>query len=83
MNNNRKILMDKMAAKTKVIDELHNVSSLLAEATSLGADLKKKRLHLIFSGKGIVPMQDMANVLGISRGRIYQLLDESNGSEER
>ena len=75
--------MEGMAAKTQVIDSLNNVSTKLVSATELVVDLKKTRLRLISNGRGTVPLTDMAKVLGISRQRIYQLLDEDKGNNSK
>tara|TARA_R110000824_G_scaffold94096_1_gene227339 strand:+ start:257 stop:508 length:252 start_codon:yes stop_codon:yes gene_type:complete len=83
MNDNTRMLMEGMAAKTQVIDSLNNVSTKLVSATELVVDLKKTRLRLISNGRGTVPLTDMAKVLGISRQRIYQLLDEDKGNNSK
>ena len=75
--------MEGMAAKTQVIDSLNNVSTKSVSATELVVDLKKTRLRLISNGRGTVPLTDMAKVLGISRQRIYQLLDEDKGNNSK
>ena len=66
-----------MESKKNVLEELHNVAYLIQEANDLVDTLKKQRTQLIINGREVgVSFTDMATTLGVSRQRLYQIMDK-------
>ena len=66
-----------MESKKNVLEELHNIAYLIQEANDLVDTLKKQRTQLIINGREVgVSFTDMATTLGVSRQRLYQIMDK-------
>lgn len=66
-----------MESKKNVLEELHNIAYLIQEANDLVDTLKKQRTQLINDGREVgVSFTDMATTLGVSRQRLYQIMDK-------
>jgi|TARA_R100000458_G_C8080766_1_gene115666 hypothetical protein len=66
-----------MESKKNVLEELHNIAYLIQEANDLVDTLKKQRTQLINNGREVgVSFTDMATTLGVSRQRLYQIMDK-------
>tara|TARA_R100001230_G_C5665877_1_gene170485 strand:+ start:1195 stop:1401 length:207 start_codon:yes stop_codon:yes gene_type:complete len=66
-----------MESKKNVLEELHNIAYLIQEANDLVDTLKKQRTQLIINGREVgVSFTDMATTLGVSRQRLYQIMNK-------
>ena len=77
MNQRTNTLLQSMESKKNVLEELHNIAYLIQEANDLVDTLKKQRTQLIINGREVgVSFTDMATTLGVSRQRLYQIMDK-------
>ncbi len=77
MNQRTNTLLQSMESKKNVLEELHNIAYLIQEANDLVDTLKKQRTQLINNGREVgVSFTDMATTLGVSRQRLYQIMDK-------
>jgi len=61
---------------------LHNVAYLIQEANELVDTLKQKRTELVNNGREVgVSFTDMATILGVSRQRLYQVIEVKESNE--
>ncbi len=82
MNQRSNTLLQSMDTKKNVLEELHNVAYLIQEANELVDTLKKQRVKLINDGREVgVSFTDMATILGISRQRLYQVIEVKEDNE--
>jgi hypothetical protein len=77
VNQRTNTLLQSMESKKNVLEELHNIAYLIQEANDLVDTLKKQRTQLINNGREVgVSFTDMATTLGVSRQRLYQIMDK-------
>ncbi len=77
MNQRTNTLLQSMESKKNVLEELHNIAYLIQEANDLVDTLKKQRTQLIINGREVgVSFTDMATTLGVSRQRLYQIMNK-------
>ena len=77
MNQRTNTLLQSMESKKNVLEELHNIAYLIQEANDLVDTLKKQRTQLINNGREVgVSFTDMATTLGVSRQRLYQIMNK-------
>ena len=82
MNQRTNTLLQSMESKKNVLEELHNVAYLIQEANELVDTLKQKRTELVNNGREVgVSFTDMATILGISRQRLYQVIEVKEHNE--
>ena len=82
MNQRTNTLLQSMESKKNVLEELHNIAYLIQEANDLVDTLKKQRTQLINNGREVgVSFTDMATILGISRQRLYQVIEVKEDNE--
>lgn len=74
--------MQSIDNKKNVLEELHNVAYLIQEANELVDTLKQKRTELVNNGREVgVSFTDMATILGVSRQRLYQVIEVKEDNE--
>ena len=82
MNQRSNTLLQSMDTKKNVLEELHNVAYLIQEANELVDTLKQKRTELVNNGREVgVSFTDMATILGVSRQRLYQVIEVKEDNE--
>lgn len=82
MNQRSNTLLQSIDTKKNVLEELHNVAYLIQEANELVDTLKQKRTELVNNGREVgVSFTDMATILGVSRQRLYQVIEVKEDNE--
>ncbi len=82
MNQRSNTLLQSIDTKKNVLEELHNVAYLIQEANELVDTLKQKRTELVNNGREVgVSFTDMATILGVSRQRLYQVIEVKESNE--
>ena len=82
MNQRSNTLLQSIDNKKNVLEELHNVAYLIQEANELVDTLKQKRTELVNNGREVgVSFTDMATILGVSRQRLYQVIEVKESNE--
>tara|TARA_R100001463_G_scaffold126829_1_gene184727 strand:- start:79 stop:327 length:249 start_codon:yes stop_codon:yes gene_type:complete len=82
VNQRSNTLLQSIDNKKNVLEELHNVAYLIQEANELVDTLKQKRTELVNNGREVgVSFTDMATILGVSRQRLYQVIEVKESNE--
>jgi len=82
VNQRSNTLLQSIDTKKNVLEELHNVAYLIQEANELVDTLKQKRTELVNNGREVgVSFTDMATILGVSRQRLYQVIEVKESNE--
>jgi len=82
VNQRSNTLLQSIDTKKNVLEELHNVAYLIQEANELVDTLKQKRTELVNNGREVgVSFTDMATILGVSRQRLYQVIEVKEDNE--